>query len=41
MLIAHYINLGHSLEELLSLSAVEREFFAAAWELETEALDGK
>jgi hypothetical protein len=34
--IAHYINLGHSLEEMLSLSSLERAFFLAAWEIEQE-----
>lgn len=35
-MIAHYINRGHSLEEMLSLSALERMFFQAAWELELD-----
>lgn len=41
MLIAHYLGRGHTLDELLSLSSLEREFFIAAWELEEEAQDGK
>lgn len=35
-LIAHYINKGHSLDELLKLTAVEKAFFLAAWECEIE-----
>ena len=35
-MIAHYINRGHSLEEMLSLSNLERMFFLAAWEIEVE-----
>ncbi len=35
-MIAHYINRGHSLEEMLSLNMLERIFFRAAWEIETE-----
>ena len=35
-MIAHYINRGHSLEEMLSLSNLERTFFLAAWEIELE-----
>ena len=35
-MIAHYINRGHSLEEMLSLSYLERMFFMAAWEIEVE-----
>lgn len=35
-MIAHYINRGHSLEEMLSLSNLERIFFRAAWEIERE-----
>ena len=35
-LIAHYLTLGHSLEELLSLSPAEKLFFGIAWELEEE-----
>jgi len=35
-LIAHYLNRGHSLEELLSLSPAEKLFFGIAWELEGE-----
>lgn len=35
-MIAHYINKGHSLEEMLSLSHLERLFFLAAWEIESE-----
>ena len=35
-MIAHYINWGHSLEEMLSLSYLERMFFIAAWEIEVE-----
>lgn len=35
-MIAHYINRGHSLEEMVSLSHLERLFFRAAWEIEVE-----
>ena len=35
-MIAHYINRGHSLEEMLSLNMLERIFFRAAWEIEVE-----
>ena len=35
-MIAHYINRGHSLEEMVSLSHMERLFFLAAWEIEVE-----
>lgn len=35
-MIAHYINRGHSLEEMLSLSYLERIFFLAALEIEAE-----
>ena len=35
-MIAHYINRGHSLEEMLSLTYLERMFFMAAWEIEVE-----
>ena len=35
-MIAHYINRGHILEEMLSLTMLERVFFRAAWEIETE-----
>ena len=35
-LIAHYLNLGHSLDEMLSLSPTERMFYGIAWELEEE-----
>lgn len=38
-LIAHYINRGHTLDELLNLSYAEKEFFAAAWEVERENLE--
>lgn len=38
-LIAHYINRGHTLNELLDLSYTEKEFFAAAWEVEREDLE--
>ncbi len=40
-MIAHYLNRGHSLEELLQLSTLEQAFFLAAWELEVEALNGE
>ena len=35
-MIAHYINRGHSLKEMLSLTMLERIFFRAAWEIEAE-----
>ena len=35
-MIAHYVNRGHSLWEMLSLTMMERVFFRAAWEIETE-----
>lgn len=35
-MIAHYINRGHSMEEMLSLTMLERIFFRAAWEIEAE-----
>ena len=35
-MIAHYINRGHSLEEMLSLTMLERVFFRTAWAIETE-----
>lgn len=38
-MIAHYINRGHSLEEMLSLSDLERTFFLAAWEIELEEVE--
>ena len=41
MLIAHYLGRGHTLDELMNLTTLEREFFIAAWELEEEALSGK
>lgn len=34
--IAHYINRGQRLDDLLALTTVERLFFLAAWELEAE-----
>jgi hypothetical protein len=39
--IAHYLNRGHSLDELLGLTALELQFFLAAWELEVERLNGE
>lgn len=39
-MIAHYLQRGHSLDELLGLSASERLFFHASAELELEALGG-
>jgi len=39
--IAHYLNCGHSLDELLNLSSLEMTFFLAAWEMEAEMLYGK
>lgn len=35
-MIAHYLQLGHPLSELLALTPLELMFFAAAWELEEE-----
>lgn len=35
-MIAHYLQLGHSLHSLLALTPLELMFFAAAWELEDE-----
>lgn len=40
-MIAHYLNRGHRLEELLGMSFLERMFLLAAWELEVEALNGE
>ena len=34
--IAHYINRGQRLDDLLALTTTERLFFLAAWELEAE-----
>lgn len=34
--IAHYLNCGHSLDELVNLTLTERAFYQAAWELEIE-----
>ena len=39
--IAHYLNRGHSLEELLGMTFLERMFLLAAWELEVDALNGQ
>ena len=35
-MIAHYLQIGHSLPSLLALTPLELMFFAAAWELEEE-----
>ena len=35
-MIAHYINRGHSLDELVNLTPLECQFFLCAWELEEE-----
>ena len=35
-MIAHYLQLGHPLAELLALTPLELMFFAAAWEIEDE-----
>ncbi|WP_277102727.1 hypothetical protein [Clostridium phoceensis] len=40
-MIAHYLNRGHSLEELLGMNFLERMFLLAAWELEVDALNGQ
>ena len=40
-MIAHYLNRGHSLEELLGMSFLERMFLLAAWELEVDAMNGQ
>ena len=40
-LIAHYLNRGHTLSELLNLRPSDRECYAAAMEVEMEAWSGK
>lgn len=38
-MIAHYLSKGHSLEEMVNLSAGERLFYQAAWEVELEYME--
>ncbi|MCQ2439606.1 MAG: hypothetical protein MJ074_07570 [Oscillospiraceae bacterium] len=35
-LIGHYINRGYPVDQLLKLNPLEKQFFMAAWEIETE-----
>lgn len=38
MVIAHFINKGHTLEEMCNLSASEMLFYSLAWEIEAEGI---